>query len=146
MPQQQHEHTVYLGLGSNLGDKEEHLRQAVQLIEKQIGTVRRQSAFYYSEPWGFQSPNSFVNQVVMVITTLSPRTLLQTTQRIERQLGKRPEHATERHGEVVYHDRPVDIDILLFDNLTVNEPDLVIPHPLMHLRPFVMEPLKEVLF
>ncbi len=152
-------HIVYLGLGSNLGDREEHIRRAVQLIAEQIGTVVRQSALYYSEPWGFQSEHPFVNAVVCVHTTLTPRRLLRATQHIERQLGKRKEHATERNPltthpspltphhspYTTYHDRPIDIDILLYDNITVEEPDLKIPHPLMQERDFVMIPLREVL-
>ena len=151
------QHTVYLGLGSNLGEREEHIRKAVQLIAEQIGTVVRQSALYYSEPWGFESANSFVNAVVCVRTTLSPRQLLRATQRIERQLGKRRRHATTHHHSPlnsqssilnpqfpIYHDRPIDIDILLYDDLHIDEPDLKIPHPLMQERDFVMIPLKEV--
>lgn len=137
-------HTVYLGLGSNLGNREETISNAIQLIGGQIGTVVRQSALYYSEPWGFQSENSFVNAVVCVETTLTPRRLLKATQKIERTLGKVAEHATERGASPLYHDRPIDIDILLYDDLTVSEPDLAIPHPLMNERPFVMEPLAEI--
>lgn len=148
------QHTVYLGLGSNLGEREEHIRRAVQQIAEQIGTVVRQSALYYSDPWGFESTNSFVNAVVCVRTTLSPRQLLRATQRIERQLGKRKRHATRRDvqsaaadmpSRPVYHDRPIDIDILLYDDLHVDEPDLKIPHPLMQERDFVMTPLNELL-
>ena len=148
-------HTVYLGLGSNLGNREETISNAIQLIEGQIGTVRRQSALYYSEPWGFQSENSFVNAVVCVETELSPRRLLKATQKIERTLGKTAKHSTQRikaetsdlnpQPSDIYHDRPIDIDILLYDNLTVSEPDLAIPHPHMNERPLVMEPLAEIL-
>ena len=140
-------HTVYLGLGSNLGNKEWNISQAVTLIAGQIGTVVRQSALYRSEPWGFQSDHSFVNAVVCVETTLSPLQLLKATQRIERLLGKNSTHATQREADaaVAYHDRPIDIDILLYDQLHVNLPNLHIPHPLMQQRPFVMVPLGEVL-
>lgn len=149
-------HTVYLGLGSNLGDKEENIRRAVAMIAGQIGTIVRQSALYYSEPWGYDSCNTFVNAVVCVATTLPPRRLLRATQRIERALGKTRRHATERPavppGSVAsggspaakYHDRPIDIDILLYDDAVISYPDLVIPHPLMRQRPFVMEPLREL--
>ena len=133
------EHTVYLGLGSNLGDKEHNISRATALISGQIGTVVRQSALYYSEPWGFASANTFVNAVVCVVTTLSPRRLLLATQRIERQMGR-----TEKSLGGVYHDRIIDIDILLYDDLTIDRPYLKVPHPLMQQRPFVMEPLKEV--
>ena len=128
------------------------------MIAEQIGTLRRQSALYYSEPWGFQSNNLFVNAVVCVATTLTPRQLLQTTQHIEQQLGKTSAHATLHYPlnrraiatseteepSTIYHDRPIDIDILLYDNLNIDEPDLVIPHPMMHQRPFVVEPLNTI--
>ncbi len=151
------EHTVYLGLGSNLGDREATIGRAIERIGEQIGTVEAQSALYYSEPWGFESEHGFVNAVIRVSTTLSPHRLLDATQRLERQLGKDARHATERTSgspltshpspptPVIYHDRPIDIDILLYDDLTVDTPRLKIPHPLMQERPFVMEPLREVL-
>ena len=157
-------HQVYLGLGSNLGDKEENIRQAITLINKQIGTVVRQSAFFYSDPWGFESENKFVNAAILVSTHLTPYQLLKATQRIERQLGKTEAHATERkpqtsarpkdacyrrdarnlQPQTIYHDRPIDIDILLYDNLHIEEPQLKIPHPLMQERDFVMIPLREI--
>ena len=138
-------HRVYLGLGSNLGQKEAHIAQAVTLIEEQIGHVEAQSALYYSEPWGFASDNQFVNAVVRVTTALTPQRLLRATQHIERQLGKTRSHATERSQTTVYHDRPIDIDILLYDRLTIDTPKLKIPHPLMQERDFVMIPLREIL-
>jgi 2-amino-4-hydroxy-6-hydroxymethyldihydropteridine diphosphokinase len=144
-------HRVFLGLGSNLGDKEGNIRSAIARINEQIGTVVRQSAFYYSEPWGFESDNQFVNAVICVHTGLTPHQLLKATQRIERQLGKTAAHATERpHSAAVasstlYKDRPIDIDILLYDDLHIDEPNLKIPHPLMNERPFVTIPLTEIL-
>ena len=81
-------HLVYLGLGSNLGDREGHLREAIDNIERLIGTIVRQSAFYVSEPWGFESDNHFVNAVVACETTLSPLRLLKQTQAIEREMGR----------------------------------------------------------
>ena len=145
-------HQAYLGLGSNLGDKEENLRRAIQLIGEQIGDVSRLSALYYSEPWGFSSDNAFVNAVILVETTLTPHQLLRATQRIERLLGKSRKHATERpaspstvHPSPIYHDRPIDIDILLYDDLHIDTPRLKIPHPLMQERDFVMVPLREIL-
>ncbi len=133
-------HTVYLGLGSNLGDKYAIIDEAVTQIERQIGTVARRSAFHVSEPWGFSSPNTFVNICVKCHTLLSPREVLAASQRIERSLGR-----TEKSVDGVYHDRPIDIDILLYDDITVDESDLKIPHPLMYEREFVMIPLKEIM-
>ena len=135
---------VYLGLGSNLGNKEKNIREAIKLIGERVGLVVRQSSLIMSEPWGFESPNSFINAVVCCETELAPRQLLKTTQQIERDLGKRKIHATKRKGTVNYQDRPIDIDILLYDDLIVDEPDLKIPHPLMQQRDFVMIPLNEI--
>ena len=136
---------VYLGLGSNLGGKEENIQRAIALISEQIGTVVRQSALFYSEPWGFESDNQFVNVVILVSTPLLPRQVLKATQRIEHQLGKTEAHATERTSLITkYHDRPIDIDILLYDDLHIDTPTLKIPHPLMQERDFVMIPLREV--
>ena len=140
-------HNIYLGLGSNLGDSEQTILQSYKHIERLIGTIRRQSAFYRSEPWGYESPHQFVNTVILVETRLSPFAVLACTQYIEFVLGKRRQHATERSTiETTYHDRPIDIDILLYDDLHLSTPKLTIPHPLMHERPFVMEPLREMVF
>ena len=125
------------------------------MIGEQIGDVSRQSALYRSEPWGFSSDNTFVNAVILVETTLTPHQLLRATQRIERLLGKRPKHATQRSflpnsstpllpNSSIYHDRPIDIDILLYDDLHIDTPRLKIPHPLMQERDFVMVPLREI--
>lgn len=133
------QHTVYLGLGSNLGNKQANIGQAIRKIEELIGTVERQSALYVSEPWGFRSSHNFVNAVVRVSTTLAPLALLRATQQIERNMGRK-----KKSTDGIYHDRIIDIDILLYDDLTIDEPDLKIPHPLMQQRPFVMIPLKEI--
>ena len=137
-------HCVYLGLGSNLGNREENILRAVKKIHELIGKVECQSALFDTEPWGFSSENRFLNAVVRVKTTLSPRQLLETTKKIEKALGRRKKSQT-KNGRTVYHDRIIDIDILLYDDITVDEPDLKIPHPLMYERDFVMIPLQEVL-
>ena len=146
------EHKVYLGLGSNLGDKAEYIRKAISLIGERVGTVIRQSSLIETEPWGFESENKFLNGVILVETTLTPRQLLKATQRIERTLGRKkkstnrsPEYSTDSCLlSPDYFDRTVDIDILLYDDLTIDEPDLKIPHPLMEQRDFVMIPLREI--
>ena len=132
------DHQVYLGLGSNLGNRWENLEQAIRFIDEQVGMVTRQSSFVETEPWGFQSDNRFLNAVVCCETDKTPREVLLTTQQIERTMGRK------RKSVAVYSDRPIDIDILLYDDLTVDEPGLQIPHPLMHKRDFVMIPLKEI--
>ena len=144
-------HKVYLGLGSNLGDREENIRKAISLIGERVGLVIRQSSLIETEPWGFKSDNKFLNAVILCETTLTPRQVLRATQKIERELGKLRKHSTRRsplsfiiYPLSIYRDRPIDIDILLYDDLTIDEPDLKIPHPLMHERDFVMIPLKEI--
>lgn len=140
-------HSVYLGLGSNLGDKRANIERAIEKIGELVGEVVRQSAFYETEPWGFQSENLFVNAAVKVMTTLSPMEVLRATQKIERELGrKKKTQAPDRnHPSPVYHDRPIDIDILLYEDLVVDRPELKIPHPLMWTRDFVMVPLREII-
>lgn len=138
-------HQVYLGLGSNLGDREEHIRKAIALIGESIGLVIRQSSLIETEPWGFESANRFLNGVILVETSLTPRQLLKATQKIERQLGRKKKSTDSCIlTPVSYSDRSIDIDILLYDDLTVDEPDLKIPHPLMEQRDFVMIPLNEI--
>jgi len=133
-------HKVFLSLGSNVGNRDEMISEAIRLIGDRIGTIERTSNIYETDPWGFESENKFLNAVVCVMTDLSPRKLLRSTQTIERKLGR-----TQKSRNGIYHDRTIDIDILLYDDLHVNEPDLVIPHPLMQEREFVMKPLKEVM-
>lgn len=130
---------IYLGLGSNLGDKCLHLRTAINEIEKRIGHVECQSAFVETEPWGFESDNTFVNAVVRVDTALSPLDLLKETQTIEREMGR-----THKTVDGKYSDRIIDIDILLYGDAEINLPELVVPHPRMHERDFVMKPLEEL--
>lgn len=132
-------HQVYLGLGSNLGDCRKNLERAIRLIGDRVGQVTRQSSFIETEPWGFESPNKFMNAVILCETTRSPREVLLLTQQIERDMGRMKKSVSGG-----YADRAIDIDILLYDDVTIDEPDLKIPHPLMHQRDFVMIPLEEV--
>ena len=140
-------HKVYLGLGSNLGDCRKNLERAIRLIDDRVGQVTRQSSFIETEPWGFESPHKFMNAVILCETTRSPREALLLTQQIERDMGRRKMvngQWSMVNGQRIYADRPIDIDILLYDDVTIDEPDLKIPHPLMHQRDFVMIPLEEV--
>lgn len=132
-------HQVFLGLGSNLGDKEANLRAAIYEIEKRIGKVISLSAFYTTEPWGFTSENTFVNAVCKVDTSFLPMEVLQITQEIEKDLGRIQKSV---HGN--YSDRSMDIDILLYDDIILHTDQLTIPHPLMCERKFVLEPLVEI--
>ena len=152
-------HEVYLGLGSNLGDREQQLRQAVRLVDERVGRVVRQSSFIQTEPWGFQSEHLFLNAAICCLTDKTPREVLQLTQQIERDLGKTKAHATHHPSSffhlpssifhhpssLLHHLSSILHDILLYDDWKVDEPDLKIPHPLMHQRDFVMIPLKEIL-
>lgn len=133
-------HTVYLSLGSNLGDREATMRRAIGLLNERAGSVDRQSSFIETEPWGFESTNKFLNMCVCLLTTLSPEQLLMATKQIERELGR-----TQKSVNGQYHDRPIDIDILMYDDLQLSTPDLTLPHPHMQEREFVMKPLREIL-
>lgn len=132
--------SLYLSLGSNLGDREDMLRRAIMLIGERIGAVQRVSSFIETEPWGFESEHPFLNAAVMVLTTLSPIECLDATQQIERELGRKKK---SKNG--IYHDRPIDIDLLLYGDLKLSTPRLTIPHPHMYEREFVMIPLREIL-
>ncbi|MDD4991187.1 MAG: 2-amino-4-hydroxy-6-hydroxymethyldihydropteridine diphosphokinase [Paludibacter sp.] len=129
---------IYLGLGTNLGDKAGNLNEAINKLSSGVGCIVRKSAFYASKPRGFESDNDFMNAVVSVETNLSPLALLAKTQEIERELGRT---AKSVDG---YADRIIDIDILLYDHLIINEVALKIPHPLITERDFVLIPLHEI--
>ena len=139
-------HTVYLSLGSNLGNRRQLLLDAIEKINKKVGNVVRQSSFYETKPWGFESENLFLNAAVKVTTKLSPTELQEVTQQIEREMGRRKK--TTLNSQLLtpnYSDRPIDIDILLYDDLHVDLPELKIPHPLMQERDFVLVPLREII-
>ncbi len=129
---------AFLGLGTNLGDKVQNLNDSVHALSVEVGNVLSLSSFYTSSPWGFESENEFLNAVVLVETDLSPLELLGTTRQIEIMLGRTVK------SESGYADRLIDIDILLYDNLIIDQPALKIPHPLIKERKFVLLPLLEV--
>ena len=133
-------HMVYLGLGTNLGDKQKNLNDAIRMLENLVGEVEKVSSVIETEPEGFKSDNMFLNAVVKVRTTLSPFELLDITQDVEKSLGRK-----EKSSNGIYHDRVIDIDILLYDDINISTPRLVIPHPRMTQREFVMTPLAEIL-
>ena len=119
---------------------------AITEIERRIGSVRAQSAFLSTEPWGFESENTFLNAAVCVETELAPLALLDETQQIERDMGRTQKTIVNSQlSPVTYHDRIIDIDILLYDDLHISTPRLTIPHPLMYKRDFVLIPLREIL-
>ncbi|MBQ2808129.1 MAG: 2-amino-4-hydroxy-6-hydroxymethyldihydropteridine diphosphokinase [Bacteroidaceae bacterium] len=130
---------LYLGLGTNLGNKRENLTRAIEALSLALGKCVTQSSFIETEPWGFESNNSFLNCVAAFDTDIAPLELLDTTERIERMLGR-----TQKSQDGNYHDRVIDIDILLYGDNIIESDRLTIPHPLMHSRTFVLEPLAEI--
>ena len=133
-------HMVYLGLGTNLGDKQKNLNDAIRMLGNQVGEVEKVSSVIETEPKGFKSDNRFLNAVVKVRTALSQFEILDITQDVEKSLGRK-----EKSSNGIYHDRVIDIDILLYDDINISTPRLVIPHPRMTQREFVMTPLAEIL-
>ena len=131
-------HKAYLALGTNLGDKNKNLQVALALIAEKIGVFSAVSSVYETKAWGFESENSFLNMVLAVNTSLSPLQLLKTTQDIEKEIGR-----TKKTNHT-YQDRIIDIDIILYDDLIYKSEELELPHPLFHLRQFVLEPLNEI--
>lgn len=131
--------SIFIALGSNLGDKEENIELALNKIEKQIGKITSQSAFYYSKPVGFESDNIFVNSVCEVLTNLDIYTAFARTQAIEKELGR-----SEKSHLGKYNDRIINIDLLLVGSQIIDTPLLTIPHPKFHLRKFVLNPLSEI--
>ena len=132
-------HIIYIGLGSNLGNGPRNLDAARALLCERVGEELACSDYVESEPWGFQSDHGFTNAVAAYRTTLEPLPLLDATQLIERQLGRRHKH---KPGEP-YTDRIIDLDILLYDDLQYQDERLTIPHPLIEKRDFVRMPLNE---
>ncbi|MDD4760371.1 MAG: 2-amino-4-hydroxy-6-hydroxymethyldihydropteridine diphosphokinase [Bacteroidaceae bacterium] len=132
-------HIAYLGLGTNLGLREINLKQAIQALEQHAGRLLKCSSFMETAPWGFESSNIFLNGAVILETKLSPFDLLSVTCRIETALGR-----THKSHDNQYVDRTMDIDILFYDQLILETPELIIPHPLIQNRLFVLNPLEEI--
>lgn len=126
---------VYLGLGSNLGDRRVNICRALELLAERVA-VEQVSSLYETEPWGYKEQPTFLNAVCRVTTDLTPRDLLALVKDIERQMGRAPSFRNAP--------RPIDIDILLYDNRVVAEPDLSVPHPRLVERAFVLMPLAEI--
>lgn len=137
--------TLYLSLGTNLGNRQNNLDSALALIASRVGTVVSASDRIETEPWGFASENSFLNMAVKVETELSPMEALHATQAIERELGR-----SEKTVNGQYHDRLIDIDLLMYLSgadavpVSLNTAELTLPHPLMRQREFVIKPLRQI--
>ena len=127
----------YLSLGSNIGDRKKNLEDAKKNILEKIGDIITQSSIYETEPWGFHAEQNFFNQVIAITTHLQPMDLLKKSLAIESKLGR------ERTSEN-YESRPIDIDILFYGHKIINESKLIVPHPELHKRNFVLIPLNEL--
>lgn len=130
-------HKAYICLGSNIGDKNKYLNNAIEKIEEIDGTkITKKSDFIKTEPWGYLEQEEFLNGVVEIETFLNPEELMENLLRIEKEL--------DRVREVKWGPRTIDIDIVLYDDLISNNEFVILPHPRMHLREFVLEPLSQI--
>lgn len=129
---------AYLLLGGNMGDREGIIAKAVSLIHASCGKILKKSSLYESEPWGFETDNQFVNQVILIETALNAEDLLQNLLNIELLLGR------VRNHSATYSSRIIDIDILFFNDEVINCENLKIPHPLLHERRFTIAPMHEI--
>ena len=132
------EHSFIL-LGSNLGERESLLKTAIEMIGESCGKVLLCSKIYETEPWGFVAENNFLNQVVMIETSLEPHVLLKELLSIEAVLGRQRDE--NKKG---YSSRPMDLDILYYGDMIVNDADLILPHPRLHQRRFTLLPLCDI--
>jgi 2-amino-4-hydroxy-6-hydroxymethyldihydropteridine diphosphokinase len=126
----------YIGIGSNLGNRQENCFRAVEILEKRGIKVQKRSSLYETEPWGVKDQPRFINMVVQIETTLEPDDLLRVLKDIEKEIG--------RQDSFRWGPRMIDLDILLFNALVLNEENLQIPHPSLHEREFVLRPLSEI--
>ena len=130
--------TVYLLLGSNLGNSKQLFEQAIQMLEQNVGMLSKYSSLYQSPPWGFEHENNFINQALSINTTLSPLEVLDQCLSVEQLLGRK------RMVSDQYQARTIDIDILLFNSECVEDERLTIPHTHLHHRRFALLPLSEI--
>ena len=126
----------YIGIGSNLGNRHENCVHAIELLEERGVTVQKRSALYETEPWGVTDQPRFINMVVQIETTLEPEELLKLLKGIEQEIG--------RQDSFRWGPRLIDLDILFFNDLVLEEENLKIPHPFLHEREFVLRPLNEI--
>ena len=127
---------VYIGVGSNLGNRQENCLHAIELLQKKGIIVTKRSSLYETEPWGLKDQPRFINMAIEIETGLNPEELLKILKDIEREVG--------REESFKWGPRIIDLDILLFDNIILKTDNLEIPHPLMHERDFVLRPLCEI--
>jgi 2-amino-4-hydroxy-6-hydroxymethyldihydropteridine diphosphokinase len=134
---------VVLALGSNEGDRAGFLEKSCELIGCRVGKVTRCSRVYETEAWGFEAP-PFLNQAIIVETELSPDEVLHVTQQIEKKLGRTCKSGRTSEGNPIYHNRTIDIDILLYEGVACETPQLTLPHPHISERDFVLLPLSDL--
>jgi len=130
-------HTVYIALGSNIGDKSKNLSCAIEEIKTLIGEVTEVSSFFENEPQGFESNNIFVNACLICKTNLNPLATLKELKKIEKKMGRKKTNG-------VYEDRIIDLDIIFYDQLVFNSEKLTIPHKEYKNRNFILIPLAEL--
>lgn len=136
---------LYLSLGSNSGDRAGNITEAVRRLSACLGVQpRRMSSIIETEPWGFESPDRFLNAAVMFETQVEPAEVLRLCKKVEAELGRTDSPRFDATGRRVYSSRPIDIDILTYGDLEIDTETLKIPHPLMWKRDFVMIPLREI--
>jgi len=128
--------TVYIGIGSNLGNREENCLKALRLISEKTGKVKKQSSMYETLPWGVKDQPKFINMAAEIETELGPSEFLIVLKKIEKETGRKE---TTRWGP-----RTIDLDILYYDDLVLETPELSIPHPFLHEREFALRPLAEI--
>ncbi|HEX2921330.1 MAG TPA: 2-amino-4-hydroxy-6-hydroxymethyldihydropteridine diphosphokinase [Bacteroidales bacterium] len=128
---------AYLSIGSNLYDREFNIEDSLERIVENIGIILKCSSFYETEPWGFETDEQFLNVAVVAETDLNPQDLIETIKKIEDRMGR-------IRDKVRYSSRIIDIDVILYDDVIVNDLNIKIPHPLMQERKFVLVPLNEI--
>lgn len=128
---------LYIGLGSNIGDRKKNITNATIILGAVMGDIRVLSSLYETEPWGYDSPNTFMNAVLLLETDIEPQKCLEMVQAIEREMGR-------VHTKEGYEDRIIDIDILFYDNQIIESEHLTVPHPLITQRDFVLRPMAEI--
>lgn len=126
---------IFLALGSNLGDKKQHIEEALELLKKQIKDIKV-AKFYETKPQYYEEQNTFINTVIVGLTNLNPKELLHFIKDVEKEIG--------RKKRFHFGPREIDIDILFYDDLIYKEENLVIPHPLLQEREFVLKPLMDL--
>ena len=129
--------TVFLGIGTNIGNKKKNITDATIIIGSVMGEIRALSSLYETEPWGYESPNTFLNAVIQIETEIEPQKCLDIAKAIEREMGR-------VHTKEGYEDRIIDIDILFYDDTIYHSENLTIPHPLIEQRDFVLRPMAEI--